>query len=107
MAHAHRRRQASQSPRIAAEESRRAVRAGDFAFRFSGTDISAVRKHTIVTTFAPQRSDNPETLQGEPSMRLFLAAAASAASFAGGTAHATGLATCDSGPPEKWQPQEK
>jgi len=40
-------------------------------------------------------------------MRLFLAAAAFAASFAVGTAHATGLATCDSGPPEKWQPQEK
>jgi len=31
-------------------------------------------------------------------MRLFLAAAAFAASFAVGTAHATGLATCDSGP---------
>ena len=40
-------------------------------------------------------------------MRLFLAAAAFAASFAVGTAHATGLATCDSGPQEKWQPQEK
>jgi hypothetical protein len=24
-----------------------------------------------------------------------------------GSAHATGLATCDSGPKEKWQPQEK
>ena len=40
-------------------------------------------------------------------MRLLLAAAAFAASFAVGTAHATGLATCDSGPQEKWQPQEK
>ena len=38
-------------------------------------------------------------------MRLFIAAAVLAASsFA---AHATGLATCDSGPQEKWQPQEK
>jgi len=41
-------------------------------------------------------------------MRLFLAAAVLAASsFAAAQAHATGLATCDSGPQEKWQPQEK
>jgi len=39
-------------------------------------------------------------------MKFFLAAAALAFCFAAG-AHATGLATCDSGPPEKWQPQEK
>ena len=39
-------------------------------------------------------------------MRLFLTAAALAA-FAAAPAHATGLATCDSGPQEKWQPQEK
>jgi len=39
-------------------------------------------------------------------MRLFLAAAVLAA-FAAAPAHATGLATCDSGPQEKWQPQEK
>jgi hypothetical protein len=29
------------------------------------------------------------------------------ATFAVSQAHATGLATCDSGPPEKWQSQEK
>ena len=41
-------------------------------------------------------------------MKLFLAAAALAASsFAALPARATGLATCDSGPQEKWQPQEK
>ena len=39
-------------------------------------------------------------------MRLFLAAAVLAA-FAAAPARATGLATCDSGPQEKWQPQEK
>jgi hypothetical protein len=39
-------------------------------------------------------------------MRLFLAAAVLAA-FAAAPAYATGLATCDSGPQEKWQPQEK
>jgi len=39
-------------------------------------------------------------------MRLFLAAAVLAA-FAAAPALATGLATCDSGPQEKWQPQEK
>jgi hypothetical protein len=27
--------------------------------------------------------------------------------LASGAAHATGLATCDSGPKERWQPQEK
>ena len=40
-------------------------------------------------------------------MRLFLAAAVLAASSLTAPAHATGLATCDSGPQEKWQPQEK
>ena len=41
-------------------------------------------------------------------MRPFLAAAVLAAfSFAAAPAQATGLATCDSGPQEKWQPQEK
>jgi hypothetical protein len=41
-------------------------------------------------------------------MKLFLAAAMLAASsFAALPARATGLATCDSGPQEKWQPQEK
>lgn len=29
------------------------------------------------------------------------------AAFAAPSANATGLATCDSGPPEGWQPQEK
>ena len=41
-------------------------------------------------------------------MKLFLAAAVLAASsFAALPAHATGLATCDSGPQEKWHSQEK
>jgi len=40
-------------------------------------------------------------------MRVLLAAAVLAASFAAAPAHATGLATCDSGSREKWQPQEK
>jgi len=40
-------------------------------------------------------------------MRLFLTAAVLAASSLTAPAHATGLATCDSGPQEKWQPQEK
>ena len=40
-------------------------------------------------------------------MRPFLAAAVLAASSLTAPAHATGLATCDSGPQEKWQPQEK
>jgi len=40
-------------------------------------------------------------------MRVLLAAAMLAAFFAAAPAHATGLATCDSGSREKWQPQEK
>ena len=40
-------------------------------------------------------------------MRLFLAAAVLAAFSLTAPARATGLATCDSGPQEKWQPQEK
>ena len=36
-----------------------------------------------------------------------VAAAAALASLTSGSAVATGLATCDSGPPEKWQAQEK
>lgn len=32
---------------------------------------------------------------------------AAAACMAGSTAHATGLATCDAGPKDKWQPQER
>ncbi len=39
-------------------------------------------------------------------MKTFLCAlAAGTALFAAATTHATGLATCDSGPQEKWQPQ--
>jgi hypothetical protein len=36
-----------------------------------------------------------------------LVAALAAASLAAPLAHATGLATCDSGPQSGWQPQEK
>jgi hypothetical protein len=38
---------------------------------------------------------------------LCLAIVASTAFLAAGSAFATGLATCDSGPQESWQPQEK
>ncbi len=39
-------------------------------------------------------------------MKAFLCTlAAGAALLAGGASQATGLATCDSGPQEKWQPQ--
>ena len=40
-------------------------------------------------------------------MRRLLAAVMLTAAFAVSQAQATGLATCDSGPPEKWQSQEK
>ena len=40
-------------------------------------------------------------------LRLTLFALTATAAFAAGQASATGLATCDSGPKEGWQPQAK
>ena len=40
-------------------------------------------------------------------MRHLFVAGALAAAFATAPAHATGMATCDSGPRQGWQPEEK
>jgi hypothetical protein len=39
----------------------------------------------------------------EPDMKIVVPCSALAAVLVATSAHATGLATCDSGPPEKWQ----